>query len=131
LADYFKLMYYDKHIEDNKVILLGKKLLQCEKFLELPESGFALSAMNSSYRRKGYYIEQLGILEKLIEFNKEFGDIVSPQTYAYYNQMGLIYYRLEQYGLARRNFRRQAGIFLEDEYLFQTSSMLNNIGLTF
>lgn len=131
MSEFFILMYYDKSIYDDKVIELGKKLLQDSILMKTSESGLVLSALNSSYNRKGQYLKQLAILEKLIKFNKEFGESVAPQTYAYYNQMGLIYYRLEHYQLARRNFRRQAKIFLESGDLFQASSMLNNIGLTF
>ncbi|MBC9797945.1 tetratricopeptide repeat-containing sensor histidine kinase [Sinomicrobium weinanense] len=131
LADYYLLMFYNNNLADGKAIPLGKKLLQEPEFLELPESAFALAAMNSSYRRKGYYQQQLAVLEKLIVLNKKFGYIIWPETYAYYNEMGLIYYRLGQYGPARSNFRKQAELFRENGALFRTSSTINNIGLTF
>src|SRR5690606_27944274 len=119
MAEFIILMYIDKCIYDDIVIELGKKLNQERSLMKTSESGLVLSALNSSYNRKGHYLKQLAILEKLIKFNKEFGGSVAPQTYAYYNQMGLIYYRLEHYQLARGNFRRQAKIFLESGDLFQ------------
>lgn len=131
LSNFFLLMYFDNRVDDDKVITIGEKLLQNQTFMQSQESGYALSALNSSYNRKGLYIKQLAILDKLIRFNNEFENFTAKQTYAYYNQLGLIYYRLENYAIARRNFRTQAKIFLKNGYLFQVSSMFNNIGLTF
>lgn len=131
LAQYYLLMYFDNHLDDNQVITIGKKLLMRPKFMEMPESTHALSALNASYRRKGFYRQQLNILNSLIEQNKKFGYTVLPNTYGYYNELAIVYYNLGQYTLARNNFTKQAKMFKNGNDLFRTSSMLNNIGLTY
>ncbi|MEZ4802171.1 MAG: histidine kinase dimerization/phosphoacceptor domain -containing protein [Gelidibacter sp.] len=131
LADYFLLMYDDNHLNNDLVIERGEPLIKQPAFMELPESIFALFALNSSYRRKGYHIQQIGIINKLIEQNQRFGNLARPGTYGYYNELALVYYNLGQYELARQNFKKQAELFEQAHDVFRTSSMLNNVGLTF
>lgn len=131
LAQYYILMYYNNHLEDEKVIRLSKSLLTNPTFMEMQESVYTLMALGSSYRRKGYYQEQLNILNTTIEQNKKFNNIAAPSTYGYFNELALVYYNLEQYELSRHNFKKQANVFEKDNDFFRTSSMLNNIGLTF
>lgn len=131
LGDYFLIRYHDFHINDDTVIEIGKRLIEQPRFLDLPESVYTLSALNSSYGRKGYYQHQLEILNTLISQNIKFNYILWPETYAYFNELALVYYKLEQYGLARNNFEKQAEIFRVADDNFRTSSMYNNIGLTY
>lgn len=131
LAWHYLMIYYDNHIEDDLVIAIGEKLLSHPGFFDMPESVRSLLAMNSSYRRKGYYQQQLNIVNSLIEQNERFDYIVRPSTYGYFNELALVYYNLGQYNLARHNFRKQAALFSDANDLFRTSSMLNNIGLTY
>lgn len=131
LAQYYLLMYHDNHIKDNKVIKLSTELLTNPSFMEMPESVYTLFALNSSYRRKGFYLKQLNILNSLIEQNKKFKTINAPVTYGYSNELGLVYYNLEQYEFSRNNFKKQAVIFEQNDEFFRTSSMFNNIGLTY
>lgn len=131
LAQYYILMYYDSHLENDSIIAISKRLLINEAFMEMPESAHTLIALNSGYRRKGYYQNQLDIFNSLIEQNKKFENIARPTTYAYYNELALVYYNLEQYEFARNNFKQQADIFEKNNDPFRTSTMLNNIGLTY
>ena len=131
LMDYFFLMYDDNQLNNDLVIRRGEALVSNPEFLNLPESIFALFALNSSYDRKGYYIQQINIINKLIEQNQRFDNIGRPNTYAYYNELALVYYNLNQFELARVNFKKQAALFRKADDYFRTSSMLNNIGLTF
>lgn len=131
LARYFLLIYYDNHLEDNLVIDIGEKLLTIPEFMEMPESVHSLLALKSSYRRKGYYQQQLNILNILIEQNAKFEYIVWPETYEYYNELALVYYNLGQYSSARNNFIKQSEVFLNADDFFRASSMFNNIGLTY
>lgn len=131
LAQYYLLMYYDNHLDDNQVIPLGKKLLTEPEFMEMPESVYTLLALNASYRRKGFYRQQLNLLNRLSEQNKKFGYTVRPSTYGYFNELALVYYNLGQYTLARNNFKKQAKAFRNSDDFFRTSSMLNNIALTY
>lgn len=131
LAQYYLLMYYNNHIDDDKIISLSKDLLLTPSFMEMPESVYTLFALNSSYRRKGFYKKQIKILNSLIEQNQKFKNITEPVTYGYYNELALVYYNLKQYRFARVNFQRQANVFEKDKDYFRTSSMLNNIGLTY
>ncbi|WP_370175033.1 histidine kinase dimerization/phosphoacceptor domain -containing protein [Leeuwenhoekiella palythoae] len=131
LVEYYLLMYDDNQLNNDLVINRGETLVSNPEFLKLPESIFALFALNSSYGRKGYYIQQINIINKLIEQNERFGNIGRSKTYAYYNELALVYYNLRQFGLARTNFKKQAELFREADDYFLTSSMLNNIGLTF
>ncbi len=131
LSQYYLLIYYDNRLKDDLVVSIGEKLLIQPEFLELPESVYALLAINSSYRRKGYYQQQLNILNLLIEQNEKFNYLVWPKTYGYFNELALIYYNLGQYTLARNNYKKQADVFLKADNFFRASSMFNNIGLTF
>ncbi len=131
LASYYLLIYYDNHLEDDLVIARGEELLIAPEFMEMPESVHSLLALKSSYRRKGYYQQQLNILNILIKQNERFDYLVWPKHYGYFNELALIYYNLGQYSLARANFKKQAEVFKIADDLFRTSSMFNNIGLTF
>lgn len=131
LAQYYILMYYDSHLDDDKIIRLSNELLTTSSFMEMPESVNTLFALNSSYRRKGFYLKQLNILNNLIEQNKRFKNLSAPVTFGFYNELGLVYYNLEQYEFARNNFKQQANIFEKNGDYFRTSSMYNNIGLTY
>src|SRR5690554_3185630 len=131
LAQYYILMYYDSHLDNDSIIAISERLLINTAFMEMPESAHTLFALNSGYRRKGYYQKQLDIFNSLIGQNKKFKNIARPTTYAYYNELALVYYNLEQYEFARNNFKLQADIFEKENDLFRTSTMLNNIGLTY
>jgi len=131
LAQYYLQMYYNNHLNDDKSITLGKTLLNDSEFLQMPESTFTLLALNSSYGRKGLYHQQLNIINQLIASNKKFGYKARPGTYGYYNDLAMVYYNLEQYELARKNFKKQAKVFEEAKDYFRFCSMTNNVALTY
>lgn len=131
LANHYILLYYDNHLKDDLVISIGENLILDPIFMEMPESVRTLLALNFSYGRKGFYQQQLNSLNTLIAQNEKFNYIVRPSTYGYFNELALVYYNLGQYNLARNNFKKQAEVFRNAKDVFRTSSMLNNIGLTY
>lgn len=130
-ARFYLFLYYNNHVADDHLIEIGEDLLADPTFLEMQESVVVLIALKSAYWRKGFYQKQLNILTALIEQNKKFDYIGFPSSYAFYNELGLVYYHLGQYELARDNFIMQSGIFNAEKDYFRTSSMYNNIGLTY
>jgi two-component sensor histidine kinase len=131
LAWYYLQMYHNNHLDDNEVIALGKRLLKNKEFFKMPESTFSLLALNSSYRRKGFYQQQLKIINQLLASNQKFGFEARPGTYGYYNDLALVYYNLGQFDLARKNFLKQAHDFEGAKDYFRLSSMINNVGLSY
>ena len=130
-AQFMLLMYYDNHLQDDEVILIAEELFEYPTFPETKNSAFTYQALYNSYGRLGYYRQQIEILNQLIKLNKKHGYPVRPETYENYNDLGLIYYKLEQYDLARSNFEKQAEIFEDSNDVIRYASMLNNIALTY
>ncbi len=131
LARFYMLLYYNNHVADDDLIKFGEELLADPFFLEMKESVIVLLSLKSAYWRKGFYQKQLNILNALMDQNKKFNYIGFPSSYAFYNELGLVYYHLGQYELARDNFILQSAIFNAEKDYFRTSSMYNNIGLTY
>lgn len=131
LAEFYLLRYYDNNLKDNQIIERAKALLKVEKFHDMPESVFTLQALYDSYERKGFYNQQLQILNELIAENKKFNFPVRPENFQSRYELGKIYFELEQFNKARENFKIQTELYKKQDDVVRTSSMLNNIGLTF
>jgi two-component sensor histidine kinase len=130
-SQYMLLMYYDNHLQNEEVIQIAEQLLEYPEFLETKNSAFAYQALYNSYERLGFFRQQIEILDQLIFLNKKYNYPVRPKTYENYYDLGKIYYNLEQYRLARLNFKKQGIIFENSQDYIRSASMLNNIALTF
>lgn len=130
-AQFMCLMYYDNYLQNKEAIEIAQKLITSPDFLDTENALYTYQALYDSYDRLGFYRQQLEILDKLIALNKKYNYPVRPKTYQNYYDLGKIYYNLDQFELARENFKKQSEIFKDSKDFIRTSSMYNNIALTY
>jgi two-component sensor histidine kinase len=130
-ADFMILMYYDNQLINDSVIKISEKLISEPNFEKQKKSVYTYNALYYAYERKGFYRRQLSIIDKLLFLNKKFGYPVRPKSYENSFDLAKIYYNLEQYALARLNYKKQEKVFKGSKDYFLQASMLNNIALTF
>lgn len=130
-ADFMILMYYDNQLRDDEVIRSFEKLAPQLPSLGSLERANIYQALYNSYERKGFFRQQLLILDSLNTANKDCNYCVRPSTYQNALDLAKIYYNLQQYNKAIKNYNIQYKAFEDAENYLRSASMLNNIALSY
>lgn len=131
LSEYQVHFYYDQIINNDSIISTGNRLLSIKEFLKFPESAFVARATLDALNRKGYYTKQLELLPVFEKLNKIHSFNVLPEAYSHHHELGMIYYKLGNYSMARDNFILQREAFKDTGDYFRAASSSNNIALTY
>lgn len=130
-ADFMLLMYYDNQLQDDEVIAFSERLLQQLPSLGNLERANMYQALFNSYDRKGFYRQQLLMLDSLIAANQDCNYCIRDSNYQNVLDLAKIYYNLEQYDKAIENYKIQYNAFEAAQNYLRSASMLNNIALSF
>ncbi|MGB3591397.1 MAG: histidine kinase dimerization/phosphoacceptor domain -containing protein [Nonlabens sp.] len=131
LSEYYLLAYYDNTLSDKKTIQLATELLRQSEFIDTGEAARAVVWLNSAYGRLGYYQRQLELIPLIEAYREDYESMFYGAGYNYHHELGMIYYNLADYDLARQQFQIQADDFENIGNEYRRASMENNIALTF